>query len=109
MIRTEQSSNARLTWILRLVGFVVMALGIGLVLNPLKVLADVVPFIGSIVGFGVGVIAFLLAAVLSLITIALSWIAVRPVLGISLLAAAGIGIIALVMLSRSRRRVAPAE
>jgi hypothetical protein len=52
------------------------------------VIADVLPFLGSMVGAGTGIISFLLAACLSLITIAVAWIVYRPVLGIILLVVA---------------------
>lgn len=103
MIRAEESANARLTWILRLVGFVLMALGIFLVLNPLKVFSDVLPFLGGLVGFVLGVFAALVAAVLSLITIAISWIAVRPLLGMALLGAAGVMLVGAILVARKRR------
>jgi hypothetical protein len=63
-----------------------------MVFKPLSVLGDVVPFIGSIKGFGTGVASFLLSLILSIITIALAWIVYRPVVGISLLVVAGAGI-----------------
>ena len=63
-----------------------------MVLSPLKVLADVVPFIGSIVGAGTGFIAFLLSVIGTFITIALAWLWFRPALGIALLLVAASGI-----------------
>ncbi|MCW5210069.1 hypothetical protein VU10_07890, partial [Desulfobulbus sp. US1] len=60
-----------------------------------SVLADVLPFLGSIVEAGTGFIAFLLAGVLSLITIAVAWIVFRPLLGIILLAIA-VGLVVLI-------------
>lgn len=88
MIQKAQESNAMLTWILRLVGFVVMLIGLGLVFKPLSVLADIVPIFGSIVGFGTGLLAFLLASILSLLTIAIAWVVYRPLLGVALLVVA---------------------
>lgn len=88
MIQTAQESNNVLTWILRLVGFVVMFIGIILVFRLVSILADVVPILGDIVGAGTGLIAFLLAAVLSLSTIAVAWIVFRPLLGIILIVVA---------------------
>ena len=85
MFQQAQDSNKMWTWILRAVGFVLMFFGFSLVFKPLSVVADVVPFIGSIVAAGTGLIAFVLAAVLSIITIAVAWVVYRPVLGIALL------------------------
>jgi hypothetical protein len=48
----------------------------------------VVPLLGNIVGAGIGFVAFLLSAVLSLTTIAIAWIVYRPLLGCLLLVVA---------------------
>lgn len=88
-----ESANTTMTWVLRLVGFGLMFLGLAMILNPLSVLADVVPFFGNLVGFGTALIAFTVAASLSLLTVSLGWIAYRPLVGIPLL---GIGVAGLV-------------
>jgi Transmembrane protein 43 len=103
MIQQAEAENKFLTWVLRLVGFIVMGVGISMVLSLLTVLADVVPFIGNIVGFGTGFIAFGVAAVLSLVTIAIGWIAYRPIVGISILALAGLALFGFTKLARARR------
>ncbi len=85
MFEQAQASNVRLTWILRFVGFALMSMGLGMVFNVLKVVADVLPMLGKIVGAGLSLITSLISAVLSLLTIAIAWIYYRPLLGISLL------------------------
>jgi len=85
MFKHEVHSNTMLTWILRLVGFIVMFFGLSLIFNVLKTLADVLPFLGDIVGFIGALVSFVIAATLSLITIAIAWIFYRPVLGITLI------------------------
>ena len=65
-----------------------MFIGLIAIFKPLSVIADILPILGTIVGAGTGLIAFLLAAILSLITIAVGWIVYRPLLGIILLAVA---------------------
>lgn len=85
MFETAQSQNTMTTWILRLLGFLIMMIGISMILKPLSVIGDVVPFIGTIVGVGTGIISFLVALVLSLITIAIAWLVYRPVLAVVLL------------------------
>lgn len=87
MFKGAQESNAMLTWILRGVGFLFMFVGLKTILAPLRTLGAVVPVIGNIVGYGTGLIAFLLALALSLITIAIAWIFYRPLLGVGLLVA----------------------
>lgn len=102
MIRHAQDSNRLLTWGLRLGGFIVMFIGLGMLFRPLSILADVVPILGSIVGAGTGLVSLLLAAALSLVTIASAWVVYRPLIGIALLAAA----IAVTMLIKGRLRTA---
>ena len=96
MIQQAQESNRILTWILRLVGFLLMLAGLNMIFKLLSVVADVLPILGDIVGAGMGIISFLLAAVLSLITIAIAWIFYRPLLGIVLVVVA-VGLAAAIM------------
>ena len=88
----EEQMNTIITWALRGGGFFLMFLGLTLVFKPISVLGDVVPFIGNLLGAGIGLISGLVAFVLSVVTIAIAWVAYRPVLGISLLAVAGVGL-----------------
>lgn len=105
MFREEQASNAVMTWILRLVGFVMMLIGLCMVTNVLSVAASVIPFLGNIVGAGTGLMAFAIALPLTLTTIAISWLAYRPLIGIPLFVAAAACIyFAIAFLSKSRRK-----
>jgi hypothetical protein len=107
MFQQAEADNVTLTWILRLVGTVVMFLGFLIIFNPLKVLADVVPFIGSIVGFGTGLLAAVLTLILAPATIAIAWLFYRPLVGIAILA---VGIALAYGLTRLRRnRPAPLQ
>jgi hypothetical protein len=106
MVESAKSSNTALTWILRAVGLAMMTIGISCVFAPLAVVADVIPFLGDLVRMGTGIVAFLIALPLSLITIAVAWIAYRPVLGISLLVVAGV--VGGTVYIRSRRKQAGA-
>ena len=99
-----ERGNKILTWILRLLGFVLMYRGIKAVLEPLVVLGDVVPFIGTIVGIGTSVVSFAVAAPCALVTIAVAWLFYRPVVSCVLLAVAG----AIVFLVWKKRRAAKA-
>lgn len=85
MFGAMEAENNTMTWILRLVGFVMMFGGISMVFRPLVVVADVVPLFGDLLGMGVGMVAFVIAAPLTLGTIAVGWITYRPLIGIALL------------------------
>jgi hypothetical protein len=103
MFKSAEEANATLTWILRAAGFLLMALGLYLVFRPIAVFADVLPILGSLMGMGIGLFAAVVAACLSLVTIAVSWLFYRPLVGIGLLVLAVAGIAGLVHLVRQRR------
>jgi len=62
-------------WILRLVGFLLMWIGLCLCFGPITALLDVLPFLGSAGRFMVGLVAFPVALALSIITIVISILA----------------------------------
>ncbi|MDP0491601.1 MAG: TMEM43 family protein [Verrucomicrobiota bacterium JB023] len=88
IVQREEQKAAMLRWALRVIGFILMATGFGLVLKPLSVLADVIPFFGNLVGMVTGFVAAMFAAGISLVIIAISWVAFRPLIGIPLLVVA---------------------
>ena len=89
MFQNAEDANTMMTWILRIVGWLMMYMGLKMILRPLEVLADVLPILGDIIGIGTGIVAFLIATPVALITIGIAWLFYRPLLGIVLLAAAG--------------------
>ena len=104
MFEAAQQSNKVMTWILRGVGAVLMFFGFSMVFRPLSVLADVLPIAGDIVGVGTGLIAFLLAVVISFFVIAVAWISYRPLIGIPLVVVAVAGLVFLVMKLMGQRK-----
>jgi len=106
MIQAAEAENALLTWVLRAVGVVVVFIGFSLIFAPLRVLADVVPIFGSIVGFGTGLIAGVLTLIIAPLVIAIAWFAHRPLVAVIVLAV-GVGLaFGLGWLRRSMRRPA---
>ncbi len=85
MFKKAQDANTFMTWLIRLGGFFLMFLGIFMLFRPIVVFADVVPLFGTMLGAGIGLFAFLGAAILSFITIAIAWVVYRPVIGITML------------------------
>lgn len=85
MFQSAQDANKFMGWILRLVGFLLIYFGFQTIFKLASVLADVVPFIGNIVGMATSFISFLLALPIALLVIALAWLFYRPVLAIFLL------------------------
>lgn len=89
MFADAQSANSIRCWLIRLGGFILMFLGISAILKPLSVVLDVLPILGNIAEVGISIVAFAVAGVCSLVTIAVAWLFYRPVVGILLLVAAG--------------------
>jgi hypothetical protein len=107
MFKEAQEQNVMFTWILRLIGFVCMAFGLGLVFRPLVVIADVVPLFGDLLQMGIGIFAVLVAVPLSLITISIGWVFYRPLIGIPLLVG-GVALLvgALVLVGKRKKKLA---
>ena len=97
MFASAQEANWILTWVLRLVGFLLMFFGLRLAARPLSVVGSLIPFIGKIIGFGTGLVAFFVALALSAITVAIAWLFYRPLLAIGLIVLGVGAIVAAVM------------
>lgn len=106
MFKTEKAANNKWGWILRLVGFLMISGGFGSIFKILSVIADVVPFIGNIVGFGTSLVSGILAFAISIIVIAIAWIYYRPVIGISLLVISAFALIWFFVIAKRKKAVA---
>ncbi|MEM8723099.1 MAG: TMEM43 family protein [Cyanobacteria bacterium P01_G01_bin.39] len=81
------------TWLLRLLGFVMMWMGLTLFIEPIGVVLDVLPFLGNITRGIAGVSSFIIAFVMSSITILISMLLHNLVaLAIAVAVAIGAGI-----------------
>ncbi|MCC9603901.1 TMEM43 family protein [Stieleria sp. JC731] len=107
MIAHEESVNRALTWALRIGGTFIMFLGLVMILRPLVVVADVLPFLGSLVGFGTALVAGLLTIAGSMTVIGFAWVFYRPVLGVSLLIVAAVAIYLVVSRAKKGRTGGP--
>ncbi|MBN2825650.1 MAG: hypothetical protein JXQ76_10015 [Campylobacterales bacterium] len=104
IFKQEHQANAILTWILRGVGLLIMFIGFNLILKPLVAIANVIPFIGSIIGAGTGLVSAVLTFILGPIVIAIAWFASRPLFSLTII---GIGVaIALFLSSKGKKKVA---
>jgi len=101
MFKDAEAKNAMMTWILRLVGLLLMFFGLSMILRPLSVLADVVPFIGDLVGVGTTLVAGLVAFGFAMLTISIAWLFYRPLIGLPLLV---LGIVAIVLVFRAIKK-----
>ena len=86
----EQETNTFNTWAYRILGIVMVIGALKLIFGFVVTLTRIVPFLSTIVGWGVGVICTVLGVVWSLLVIAVAWLFYRPIVGIALLAIAGV-------------------
>jgi hypothetical protein len=101
-----QKENTIITWLIRIGGFLLMWIGLSMMMKPLSVLAAVLPFLGDLIAMGTGLFAFLLSLPFTMLTIAIAWIAYRPLLaGILIIAAVG-AVVVIKFVSRHNVRLA---
>ncbi|WP_377291568.1 TMEM43 family protein [Rhizobium sp. SG2393] len=106
MFDAAQSENTLITWLIRLGGLIGLYIGFSLSFSILGVIADVIPFVGSIVRFGTGLIAFALTLIIGPTVIALAWFAYRPLLSLGLIAGGIVLAIAVLKLRGSKSAAA---
>lgn len=105
MIEAEKGQQQAMTWVFRGLGLVLSIIGFTLLLHPLRAIANVIPFVASVIGAGTGIIGFALGVLLTTVVIALAWFAVRPLLSLALVAT-GVGVWLGLRLLARRRKVA---
>ena len=86
MFAQAQRENRVITWLLRLGGIIAMFFGFTLILSPLVVVADVVPFIGNVLQAGAGIVSAILTAIIAPVVIAIAWLWYRPIISVAVLA-----------------------
>lgn len=87
MFANAQSENKILTWILRAVGIALVCGGLRGIFGVLEAIAKVVPFLGNVVGAGVGMVCAVFGIAWSFLWIAIAWLTYRPLIGVPLVAA----------------------
>ena len=95
------SQNRVLTNALRGFGALLLVAAYRLTLGPLAAVAGLIPLLGGVARFGVMLVALAFAGVTALVTIAVAWLAFRPIVAAGLLALAVAGVVALIRRPRS--------
>jgi len=103
MFAGAHSSNKVWTWILRIIGIFLVIGGLKSMFSILPTLFKVLPFLGNIVGAGVGLVCSIGGFVWSLIIISISWLTYRPLIGVPLLLAAIAGIWYLIQRGKAKK------
>ena len=105
MFESAKSANKALTWGLRILGIILMFIGANSVLGPIAVVADVLPLLGRITRLGSSLIAIVITLPMALTTIALAWLAFRPLLAVGLVVIGGLLGFGMFQIARRRKPV----
>ena len=108
MILQARSENNLWAWVLRVIGILLVVGGLKGMFGLLPMLFKVLPFLGSIVDAGVGLVSWILGLAWSFIIIAIAWLVFRPIIGISLLVLAIAGIVFLKRRGKKNEEKQPA-
>ncbi len=100
-LSTMKTEHKIMTWIFRLIGFLLMWFGLMAILGPISVILDVVPFLGSVGRGATGLVSFVVALVLSIITIIVSMI-IHNIF--ALIAVALIALILIIMFLKNKKQ-----
>lgn len=85
MFEQARKNNQLMAWLLRALGVFLCFIGFKTLFQPLEVLADFIPFLAKVVGFGTSLVSACCAGFVSLVAIAVGYLYYRPVIGITLL------------------------
>lgn len=108
MIEQARSENNLWAWVLRVIGILLVVGGLKGMFGLLPMLFKVLPFLGSIVDAGVGLVSWIFGLAWSFIIIAIAWLVFRPIIGISLLVLAIAGIVFLKRRGKKNEEKQPA-
>ena len=103
MFDDARSANETTAWLLRALGVLLCVAGIRMVLTPVRVIADILPLLGTIAGAGTGLAALLLGVSWSVAVIAIAWLRFRPLLGGILLGVACLLLVCVFLKGRGKK------
>lgn len=91
-------------WILRIIGFLLMWVGLMMLFQPISVLLDILPIFGTISRFLINIVTFIVAFVLTIVTIFVSMIAHNLIALIIVLVITVGAIIAFIMIWKNKKK-----
>lgn len=90
MFAMLRGQNTAIAWVLRFAGWVLACVGFGLITGPFSTLGSIIPLLGRLVGMATFLVAVVLGSCVAIVTIAIAWLVVRPIMAIALLALVGL-------------------
>lgn len=88
LILAAKEDNTVNTWMMRLIFTILLMVSLYMLTSPLSTLASVIPFLGTIVSAGGGIVAFFLGLAISLAVIGVAWLFYRPLYGLTIVGVA---------------------
>ena len=99
-------ANSMWTWILRLVGMLLVIGGLKGIFGIVTTLLKVLPFLSDIVGVGIGLVCGVVGFAWSLLVISSAWLTYRPIIGVPLLIISIAGIVYLKKVAKTKKAAA---
>ena len=96
-----------LVWTLRLIGWLMVVGGIKLLLGMLFGILKKIPIIGAVADFGVKLVSWTAGTVLTLLVIGVTFLILRPLLGLAILGGISLLSVAIAWMKRRRQPVPP--
>ena len=103
MFQGEHSANTMFMWILRIIGIILVVMSLKMMFSILPSLFKVLPFLGDLVGAGVGLFCFLGGMAWSFLVIAVAWLFYRPLIAVVLLLLVGAAIYGLMQAAKKQK------
>ena len=85
MFQKDHHDNTLFSWFVRLLSLLFMWIGLNFIFFPLTIIFERIPFLGNLLNSGISQFTLMISVVLSLLTIAISWLIFKPILAIMLL------------------------
>jgi len=82
IIEEAESRNSIITWVIRILGFLCMMIGLYLILNPVVTVIRVIPFLGNffsnLLAVGIFFVVFIVTLIITCVIVSLAWVFARP-------------------------------
>lgn len=109
MFQAAEDTNTMWTWVLRIVGILLVISGLKSMFGFFITVLKVLPFLSDIANVGANIVCGLIGIVWSFLIISIAWLFYRPLIAIPLLLVVVGGIVFLVMRSKKSKAAAAAE
>ena len=103
LCKNQKDENNMIKWILRGLGALLILCGYLALISFITRFTNKIPILGSIVGWALSAIAFLVAVIHALLVIIIAWFRYRPVLAIILLVVIVVAVVGIVILLKKKK------